>query len=237
MPAQAGRVKPIRDMPARSRGTAQMNDGFNVAAVSWQWRVILLRDVSSGIRVSMKASKKPEVVLAAGGIVVRDAPEPLIAIVQLRKDKAWVLPKGKLRPNEEALAAARREVMEETGHEVSIHQFLGSMSHASRGRLKVVQFWHMRAAGEPARKLMDDVKAVKWLPLDSAISSLTHTEEKVFLANAGPAALNPAGTPAAPLALPPTPSMAPARTIGSWLRRIANLARAPHAGTRGKALD
>jgi 8-oxo-dGTP diphosphatase len=54
-------------------------------------------------------------VQAAGGIVVREAPDPLIAIVRLRKDKTWVLPKGKLKAGEEALTAAVREVTEETG--------------------------------------------------------------------------------------------------------------------------
>ena len=126
----------------------------------------MLNQATSGIRVSMgELRKSREVVLAAGGIVVRHASEPLIAIVQLRKDKAWVLPKGKLRRDEELVAAARREVMEETGHDVSVHEFLGSMSHDTAGRLKVVQFWHMRAVGEAVRKPMDDVKAVKWLPL------------------------------------------------------------------------
>jgi 8-oxo-dGTP diphosphatase len=128
-------------------------------------------------------------VLAAGGIVVRDAPEPLIAIVRLRKDKAWVLPKGKLKANEDALAAARREVLEETGHDVSVHEFLGAMSHSGDGKLKVVQFWRMRAVGGPVRKLMRDVKAVQWLPLEQAIGTLTHAHEQAFLANVGPLAL------------------------------------------------
>ena len=97
-----------------------------------------------------KSAKLRAPVLAAGGIVVRDSPEQLIAVVQLRKDKSWVLPKGKLKPGEDALAGARREVMEETGYDVSIEGFLGSMSHAEGGKLKVVQFWRMRAAGEPA---------------------------------------------------------------------------------------
>ena len=41
---------------------------------------------------------------------MRGAAEPLIAIVRLRKDKAWVLPKGKLKHREDARAAAEREV-------------------------------------------------------------------------------------------------------------------------------
>ena len=49
--------------------------------------------------------------------------------MRLRKDKSWVLPKGKLKPREDALAGARREVMEETGCNVSVERFLGAMSH------------------------------------------------------------------------------------------------------------
>ena len=85
-------------------------------------------------------------ILAAGGIVLREGSRPRIAIVRLRRDKSWVLPKGKLYPGEHARAAAKREVLEETGHEVSVHAFLGSLSYLVAGKIKIVQFWHMRAA-------------------------------------------------------------------------------------------
>src|SRR5260370_6106043 len=67
------------------------------------------------------SSDLPSPILAAGGIVLGEGSRPRIAIVRLRRDKSWVLPKGKLYPGEHALAAARREVLEETGHEVSVH--------------------------------------------------------------------------------------------------------------------
>src|SRR2546428_13252013 len=130
-------------------------------------------------------------VLAAGGIVLREGSRPRIAIVRLRRDKSWVLPKGKLYPGEHAVAAARREVMEETGHQVS-DEFLGSMSYAVDGNIKIVQFWHMRAVGRPVRELTYDIKAVKWLSLKQAIDTLTRAHEKVFLANVGPIALKAA---------------------------------------------
>jgi 8-oxo-dGTP diphosphatase len=132
-------------------------------------------------------------VQAAGGIVVREAPNPLIAIVRLRKDKTWVLPKGKLKAGEDALAAAVREVTEETGHDVSVHEFLGTMPNGGAARPKITQFWRMRADGKPARKLMRDVKAVKWLPLEQAIEKLTHAHERAFLGEVGPVALRAAG--------------------------------------------
>jgi 8-oxo-dGTP diphosphatase len=96
-----------------------------------------------------------------------------------------VLPKGKLYPGERAIAAARREVLEETGHEVSVHEFLGSMSYQVDGRIKIIQFWHMRAIGGPVHDLGFEIKTVKWLPIET----LTRAHEKVFLANVGPVAL------------------------------------------------
>jgi 8-oxo-dGTP diphosphatase len=131
-------------------------------------------------------------ILAAGGIVLREGSRPRIAIVRLRRDKSWVLPKGKLNPGERPLAAAIREVLEETGHAVSVRGFLGAMSYPADGKIKVVQFWHMQATGRPVRELMRDIKAVKWVSLKQAVDILTRTHEKVFLASVGPAALKAA---------------------------------------------
>jgi hypothetical protein len=63
------------------------------------------------------------------------------------------------------------------------------MSYAAEGKVKIVQFWLMRAMGPPVHELMDDVKAVKWLPLNEAIKTLTRPHEKVFLTHVGPTAL------------------------------------------------
>ncbi len=136
------------------------------------------------------SAKRHAPILAAGGIVLRGEARPRIAIVRLRREKAWVLPKGKLMPRERAHVAAKREVLEETGYEVSIHEFLGSMSYLTEGRIKIVQFWLMRAAGAPVRELMGDVKAVKFLPLKQAIETLSRPHEKMFLTHVGPIALN-----------------------------------------------
>jgi 8-oxo-dGTP diphosphatase len=108
----------------------------------------------------------------------------------MRREKAWVLPKGKLMPREHPRDAAKREVLEETGHEVSVHKFLGSMAYPALGRIKIVQFWLMRASSLPERELSNDVKAVKWLPLRQAIETLSRPHEKVFLTHVGPIALN-----------------------------------------------
>jgi 8-oxo-dGTP diphosphatase len=154
-------------------------------------------------------------VRAAGGIVLRDS--TLVAIVQLRKNKAWVLPKGKLKTGEDALAAARREAREETGHDVTIHEYLGEMASEPGARPKMVQFWRMQADGKPAGKLMRDVRKVKWLPLDQAIDALTHANERMFLGRVGPAALQAAGQSAE------RPAGTLIARIWAWLRGLPGL--------------
>src|SRR3990172_6712374 len=105
---------------------------------------------------------------AAGGIVVRGGARPLVAVVQRSKDDRWVLPRGKLKRDENPVAGARREVVEETGHRVRVHEFLGAISYTVRGRPKVVQFWRMQAAAQPSRDVSKDIVAVDWLPLAAA---------------------------------------------------------------------
>jgi 8-oxo-dGTP diphosphatase len=122
---------------------------------------------------------------AAGGIVIRGRVRPLFAVVQLRRQKTWVLPKGKLNRNETAIAAARREAIEETGHDVEVHEFLGSLAYKSAGRPKTVRFWRMQASRRPVAKLMRDVRAVRWLSLAQATARLTHEREKLFLDKVG----------------------------------------------------
>jgi 8-oxo-dGTP diphosphatase len=117
--------------------------------------------------------KGPAPILAAGGIVLRGNTKPRFAVVRMRREKSWVLPKGKLMPREHPRDAAKREVLEETAD----------------GRIKIVQFWLMRTEGLPERELSSDVKAVKWLPLKQAIELLSRPHEKVFLTHVGPIAL------------------------------------------------
>jgi 8-oxo-dGTP diphosphatase len=131
-------------------------------------------------------------VQAAGGIVLRRGATTLVAVVRQRKRNEWVLPKGKLDAGETAREAAEREVLEETGHSVSVHEFLGTLAYQSGGKPKVVHFWRMEARGGPVSKLMNDVKAVDWLPLDDAIGRLSREYERAFLANVGPIALEAA---------------------------------------------
>lgn len=122
---------------------------------------------------------------AVGGIAVRKGARPRVAVVQRRKDKLWVLPRGKLRRDERPVAGARREVVEETGFRVKVGDFLGVITYQARGRPKVVQFWLMRAEAEPSFEVMKDIVAVKWLSVGAAVKRLSYPLEKLFLTNVG----------------------------------------------------
>jgi 8-oxo-dGTP diphosphatase len=128
-------------------------------------------------------------VMAAGGIVLRREQTPLVAVVRLRKRDEWVLPKGKLDNGETPRAAAEREVIEETGHDVTVHEFLGTLVYEAGGRSKIVHYWRMEARGGQTRELMNDIRAVDWLPLEAALDRLSRPSERAFLANVGPQAL------------------------------------------------
>jgi 8-oxo-dGTP diphosphatase len=178
-------------------------------------------------------------VLAAGGIVLRREDPARIALVRLRKRNEWVLPKGKLDDGETPRAAAEREVLEETGHEVSVHEFLGTLVYESGGRSKVVHYWRMEAGGAQVHELMHDVKAVEWLPLGDAIERLSRGYERAFLENVGPLAVQAAAAHAqevpASLALRSDVATRNARTsvvkkVQNWLRRIRRPDRAAASG-------
>src|SRR5262249_9024845 len=124
-------------------------------------------------------------VLAAGGIVLRQAKTPLVAVVRLRRRNEWVRPMSKLDGGETPGAGARY-VMEETGHDVSVHEFLGTLVYESRGGSKVVHYWRMEARGDAVHELMRDVRAVDWLPLTEAVGRLSRGYERAFLENVGP---------------------------------------------------
>jgi 8-oxo-dGTP diphosphatase len=173
----------------------------------------------------VKMARAP--VLAAGGIVTQRGDPPLIAVVRLRKRNEWVLPKGKLDDGETARAAAEREVLEETGHLVSVHEFLGTLAYEAGGRSKVVHYWRMEADREQTLELMNDVRAVAWLPLDEAVERLTRGYEQAFLAQVGPLALEAATSHAAP-----PPRRPPAKRAASAPPRPAP-ASAPVASIDG----
>ena len=127
-------------------------------------------------------------VRAAGGVVWRRGADGVeLAVVHRPRYDDWSLPKGKLDPDEHVLAAACREVIEETGLQPVVGVRLPSTSYLvePHGRQrtsgpglvpKVVDYWAMRAAeGEFAHN--DEVDGLAWLPPEQAATRVTHAHD------------------------------------------------------------
>jgi 8-oxo-dGTP diphosphatase len=71
-----------------------------------------------------------------------------------------------------------------------VQEFLGTLVYESGGRSRVVHYWRMEAGSEQVRELMHDVRAVEWLPLETAVARLSRGYERAFLENIGPIAVN-----------------------------------------------
>jgi 8-oxo-dGTP diphosphatase len=199
-----------------------------VFSMSARQRALSLLLAAERIIVSGGGKMARSEIMAAGGIVVRGTHTPLIAVVQRRKDDWWVLPKGKLKRNEAAVAAAKREVVEETGLDVTVHEFLGAMSYEVNSGPKLVQFWRMQALEGPERKLTDDIKAVKWLPLERAIEKLDSPVERMFLRGigdhvVGPPAVQDVGVLAAAITTASQPNWL--QRLVQWFPHFSSVAR------------
>ena len=174
-----------------------------------------------------KGDKLRTPVLAAGGIVLRRGKDPLFAVVRMRKRNDWVLPKGKLDHGETSRQAAEREVLEETGHVVAVHEFIGTLAYDSGGRSKVVHFWRMEAEPRQTLPLMKDIRAVDWLPLDEALQRLSRSYEQAFLTEVGPLVLKSAGHFVSATPTAPPPPRCPTSPLPTGDEIVTDLAEAP----------
>lgn len=117
----------------------------------------------------------PEII-AAGAVVLRpgrDGPEVLL-VHRPRLDD-WSVPKGKLDPGEHPLAAAVREVAEETGVTAALGRRLAPARYLVGGtRHKLVHYWTATVAATGPHGPDDEVDEVRWLPLPDAARLVTH---------------------------------------------------------------
>jgi 8-oxo-(d)GTP phosphatase len=118
---------------------------------------------------------------AAGGVVWRPAGGGVeICLVHRERYDDWSLPKGKLEEGEHPLAAAVREVAEETGvHAVPQVRLPGVRYTVREGFPKTVDYWSMRYASEEPALVAesDEVNATRWLSVDDALALLTYSHD------------------------------------------------------------
>lgn len=118
-------------------------------------------------------------VFAAGGVVVD--PQGRIAVIHRPRYGDWCLPKGHLDQGESEMAAAVREVWEETGCLASPERFLGTVHYMGPRGPKFVFFWSMRLETAGPIIAGDEVDEVQWLAPGEALARLTHEGERAMV--------------------------------------------------------
>jgi 8-oxo-dGTP diphosphatase len=127
-----------------------------------------------GFRVSVRA---------AGGLVIRRGDDDAVRLVLVHRPRYddWSFPKGRQRRGETLLAAALREVREETGFLCVAEGSIGVTEYIDRrDRPKLVRYWVMkRINGSFAPS--DEVDAIAWLRPSEAVLRLSHEHDRGLL--------------------------------------------------------
>ncbi|MGH3499607.1 MAG: NUDIX hydrolase [Nocardioidaceae bacterium] len=127
-----------------------------------------------------------EAVRAAGCVLWRSVGDgPEVLLVHRPRWSDWSFPKGKLGAYETPLAAAVREVQEETGLCPCLGPRLPDLTHRlSDGRAKVVAYWAARPCGQAhtsATEPEPEVDRSAWLTLPEAHQALTYPGDATLL--------------------------------------------------------
>lgn len=129
----------------------------------------------------MDAVTSSAVVRAAGCVVWRPGEdEPEVLLVHRPRRLDWSFPKGKLDPGETEIAAATREVHEETGLRVRLGLRLPDQHYEVAGAPKVVNYWTAQPASDAdpaAFESNDEVDELRWTALSTARQILTYPRD------------------------------------------------------------
>ena len=123
-------------------------------------------------------------VIAAGGVVWRKNSEDQTEVLLVHRPRYddWSLPKGKVEDGEALIACAYRELMEETGLNIKLGPFIGSVEYFVADGLKHVAYWSASILGENEHfHPNEEVDDVLWLTLDAALIKATRESDKNIL--------------------------------------------------------
>lgn len=125
-------------------------------------------------------------VLAAGAVVFR--PGKRVLLVHRPRYDDWSFPKGKVDRGEHVVAAAVREVAEETGLHVRLGPPLTSQRYAvAGGRMKSVSYWVGRAVDSDdvsGYRPNAEIDQVAWVPYAEALERLSYDHDRETLREA-----------------------------------------------------
>ncbi len=110
-------------------------------------------------------------------------------LVVNQRGRSWSLPKGHIEEGEEVLAAARREIHEESGlTDLTFVKALGSYERLRIGldggengsELKHLTFFLFKASEEQLKPIDPDNPEARWVEPDQVANLLTHPKDREF---------------------------------------------------------
>jgi 8-oxo-dGTP pyrophosphatase MutT (NUDIX family) len=123
---------------------------------------------------------------SAGGVILN--PDGKVLVVS-QHGNSWSLPKGHVDPGEDALAAAKREIHEETGiSELELVRELGTYERyriglkggETRSELKVITMFLFRTTQRELKPVDPDNPEARWVEKGKVARLLTHEKDKEF---------------------------------------------------------
>ncbi|WP_425453773.1 NUDIX hydrolase [Corynebacterium pseudopelargi] len=131
--------------------------------------------------------------LAAGAVLWREHDGIEVAVIHRPHYDDWSLAKGKVDPGESLPTTAAREILEETGYEVSLGKLLGRITYPVGSRTKVVYYWTAKVLGGKFEK-NKEVDEIRWLPIEQAKELLSYEVDRLLVDKAAKRMQTPATT-------------------------------------------
>jgi ADP-ribose pyrophosphatase YjhB (NUDIX family) len=123
---------------------------------------------------------------SAGGVVTNSEGKVLVVS---QHGTSWSLPKGHIDPGEDALAAAKREIYEESGiRDLELIRELGTYERHKIGvdggedgsELKVITMFLFRTSENSLKPVDPDNPEARWVEKSKVAPLLTHEKDKQF---------------------------------------------------------
>jgi 8-oxo-dGTP pyrophosphatase MutT (NUDIX family) len=123
---------------------------------------------------------------AAGGVVGRGGKVLLIQVENLKGEVVWTFPKGHLEKGESRLAAALREVEEETGWKCRNLGLLSNATYSFRRKKKLVfkrvRWYRMEPVKRTGKPDAEEILRTQWIDARKAADCLTYPSDARVLA-------------------------------------------------------
>ena len=132
----------------------------------------------------MPARPRPGEVRAAGAVVLRKG---RVLLVHRPAYDDWSFPKGKLDRGELSVAAAVREVEEETGLRIRLGVPLARQTYPNGARTKIVDYWVGRVVGDhdvSGYLVNSEIDEVVWVDVETAAGLLSYRRDRHTLGEA-----------------------------------------------------